>query len=207
MRFPSRLRTPTAAVVAVLAAACSSSTEPGTKSLSSTEAQAVMGALFTQVFSASSAIFSSRTPTNVAGGVLASRAPLAATTSTYTGTAACPLGGTISLTYADTYSVDANGTGSMVVDYSYTPRGCVVSVGNRNVTVNGAPTLAMHLSANFVAGSIVGDMSIRETGGFSWSGGNCAVDYTATYNANGSYRSSGTVCGQDVSSSGSYATR
>lgn len=196
---PRRFVTPM--VVAALAPVwigCSSATDPtASKALTSHEAQTVASALFAQIFGAlgTTAGFAQRVPAS--GALLFSR--VAATTNTFSG--ACPLGGSVSGTYTENGTLDANGTGTIAMTSTYAPSGCVVSTGSRNVTVNGAPALTMSVSVPLVRYAQSGIATFQMGGGFSYDAGTCQINYTVSFSAAGHGTITGSVCGQDVSQS------
>ncbi|HEY0777518.1 MAG TPA: hypothetical protein VGD56_06080 [Gemmatirosa sp.] len=209
----SRSAFPLVRLLAVAAApaiaACSSTTDPSTPPLSATEATTVADALFSQAFGGltASGAFDRST-----AGIVALRAPAVrganyaqtATTTTYAVTAACPLGGNITGVDTSSFGLDSTGTGTVGGSFTYTPHGCVVSAGSRNVTVDGDPSISMSISMPYVDERWSAAATFRMSGGFRWSGGNCVIDYTAVVTPSGSSTITGTVCGQNVS--GSYGS-
>ena len=206
----SRTRWTRSPIIAVALApvfvACSSSTDPAApKALTSQEAATVADVLVSQVFGAldggaaldRSGTSFSRSAAQLARG--ARPAGVAALSTTFN--ASCPLGGNITGTTSQSGALDTTGSGTIAVLVTYTPNACVVSTGTRHVTVNGAPSLAMSVSVPFVAFVESGVVSVQTTGGFSWEGGNCPVNYAATYNTAGHGTVSGSVCGQSVADS------
>ncbi len=191
-----------------LAAACSSATDPArnpANRLSADEAGAIASAFVAQMYGAVGGA------THLAGipaSLAFSRAPTAPASaadglprlvlSPVSFSEACPLGGSVTGTATFTENLDERGSGTITSTITSTPQGCVVSAGDRNVAVTGAPAIAMAIAIPVAAFAQSGIATVRISGGFSWSGGSCQLDYTASVAPAGTGSVSGTVCGQSI---------
>ena len=159
------------------------------------EAEAVAEAVFAELTQAIGGIGYSQ----VSGGVAASaRMP------TYTDSydEPCMLGGHITGTFTVVDNTDDNFTGPLSMTMVVTPHGCVLSVGSRNITVEGAPSLNITANMTFDEGEVVGNFTMHVSGGLKWTGAKrCALDYTITANFEGHGTASGTACGHPISES------
>lgn len=181
-----------AGLILPVLAACSSSSQTdntgGGASLTATEAPVVASAIFQSAFSAmQNATFSS---------LKEGHALLLQPTATFN--APCTGGGSISGSITYTTSLNAQGTGSETDAMSINENSCAVSTGKRTITVAG--TLTFNFSMSLAAYALT-TYTATATGNFTWSGGNCAINYTVSMNGTGHYGISGSICGVNVSAS------
>lgn len=179
-----------AAALALLGAACSSSTtdpaeNAGTSALTTSEAGTVATGLLTQASSAA------------AGGTGVTH------NSDGSYTVQCPGGGTITGAINPTildFTTNSDGSRNYVETVTLTPQACVVGTGARQIAITGDPSEVVQ-STLTVAGTALLKSTSAVTGGFKWDGGSCQLNYTATTSLSGSTQTvtvTGTVCGQSV---------
>jgi hypothetical protein len=170
-----------------------SSTGPNSNAtLSAAEAQVVASNLFVEI---SRALSTATVSSNV---IPASQSVAAAPTTIHeTVNGTCTAGGTIKGTYLITSDFDAVGSGSQSATVTVTSVGCSVSTGTRTIAVDGSYTLSYNVS--FTKFAISSNYTWRETGNFTWSGGGCAIDYTAVVTPQGKTSITGSFCGQSIS--------
>jgi hypothetical protein len=197
---PSARRPAALVIAATLLAACSGGGDDGGPRggpLSAREAGAVATAVFAELGRALSNVDVGAAPRARA---LAPAAFRAAADDGMSGSLSgnCQRGGRITLEYRYASNMNSAGTGTMTGTMKLTPQGCVVSTGERDITVNGAPSLDFTYTAAYTNGEPTATTSFRGTGGFTWSGGNCMMDYTVTMTPQGGGRASGTVCGERI---------
>jgi len=194
MRHLTSRALPTLALLGILTACGGSDSVagPGGSSLSSSEAQLVVANLFSEISKAiaSGVVSKSASPA-------AARAAAAPTTVHETLSSSCAAGGTVTGTYTFTSDFNAQGAGTESGSVTVTTNACQVSTGTRTIAVGGSFTLTFSVTyANFAPAS---NFTWNETGNFTWSGGSCAIDYTAIVTPQGKQTVTGSVCGVNIS--------
>jgi hypothetical protein len=164
-----------------------SATGPKGDQLSQAEAQQVAMNLFHEVDNALST-FGAFAPTAAARSV--------ATQPTQSFSSNCTNGGTLTGSFTYTDNLDSQGTGSVSGSITITPNGCKVSTGTRLIAVGGSINFSFSLA--FTQGVQSGDFTFHGGGAFTWSGGNCPMDYTVTLTPAGNETISGTLCGETI---------
>jgi len=198
----SRMRTSIAvglvAVIPIAGCGGGDSTGPKAEQLTSAEAFQVASAVFEELSTAlESAGFSSANASKAA-----KRASMAlASTTTLNTSGNCTRGGKITYTGSFTDNTNSQGTGLVTETGTFTPVGCVVSTGTRNISIDGNPNLSWNFNMNFVQFAQSGNATWTFGGGFRWSGGSCDMNYTMTFTPSFAGTISGTICGQSVSQS------
>ncbi|HEX8694570.1 MAG TPA: hypothetical protein VF746_19255 [Longimicrobium sp.] len=194
-----------AAALALAAAACDQSATAPDEGLSPAEAQALAAEIGAQD---AAMLGSFGTPSfslspEEAGGALAAAIT---TTTTFTRTRACPLGGSVTLagTITDTRDRETR-SGSHTFNATRTENACVFQ-GRRDgvtITVNGNPNTAITASHS-VTNGVRGVGTATKKGSFAWSrstgqSGTCAIDLVSTWDpATHTYTLKGTFCNQTV---------
>lgn len=183
------------ALLASMAACGSDATAPANTQNAFTvqEATTVAAAIFTEISRALST-----------SGFAFDVAPAAAvvpTTGTATVNSTCASGGTVTGTYTYTNNFGTDGTGTSTGTMSVATHSCKISTGTRVIAVDGQLTYTF--SMTFAQNVALDTFNWRGTGSFTWSGGNCVIDYSMKYTgaATGKYTITGTICGVNVSSS------
>ena len=201
-------RTFSAALLAAgLALGCSDSSGPG-DALTDSEASQIsaqisnvtIAALNSPTTSASrvsaSSLASSLEPANVLVSV-----PI---NFQYSSTHSCPVGGRAGANGSLTGSIDNDtGDGVLWLQIVFTYTDCAFSVGTRDVTVNGNPSLTLTGTFSFLGGQPATQQTLRLSGALSTSIISfCAISLTMNVvtAGNGTTTVSGTVCGRQVSS-------
>jgi len=193
MRYPTPRAISTVAVLGLLTACGGgdSVSGPNGNTLTSVEAQLVVANLFTEISKAiaSGVVTTAPSPT-------AARATAAPTTVHETLNSKCTAGGTVTGTYTFTSDFNAQGAGAQSGSVTVTTNGCQVSTGSRSIAVGGSFSLTFSVTyANFAPAS---NFTWNETGNFTWSGGSCAIIYTAVVTPQGMQSITGSVCGQSI---------
>jgi autotransporter translocation and assembly factor TamB len=175
-------------------AACGSdsATSPGDKSaLTSTEAQQVAIALFTEIDNAWAKASSSK-------AALAPTASLATTPTTFNETinSTCSAGGSITGTVNGSIDFDGTGTGSESVSMSVKMAGCKLNTGQKTIAVDG--NLTYSLGVSYLNAKQSSDFVWKGKGSFNWTGGSCVIDYGVTLTPQGRGSESGTFCGTNI---------
>lgn len=167
-----------------------SATGPKKDTLSQAEAQQLAANFFAEVSKALSAL-SAIAPSG------ASRSVAAMPTQTFS--SPCTNGGTIGGSFTYTDNTNAQGTGSLIGAITVTPQACKVSTGTRMIDVGGS--INFTFTFNFVQFEQSGNFTFHAGGAFTWSGGNCPLDYNVTLTPAGGETISGIICGQTVNTS------
>ncbi|MDQ6718139.1 MAG: hypothetical protein M3Z17_07310 [Gemmatimonadota bacterium] len=124
---------------------------------------------------------------------------------TFSGTHACPSGGSVSVAGSAVGSADQTSRNlSLTVSATRTDAACGLSTSRGVVTITSTPSVAMTAIVNVVGGVPVGPQTVTNSGSFSWNrgtdSGSCAVNVTSVYTPSaGMITVSGTVCGTAVS--------
>ncbi len=194
MRHPTLRGIVTLGVLGILTACGGSDSVsgPSGNSLTSAEAQLVVANLFTEISKAlaSGVVTTAASPT-------AARAAAAPTTIKETLSSTCAAGGTVTGTYTFTSDFNQQGAGTESGSVTVTTNACQVSTGSRTIAVGGSFSLTFNVTyANFAPAS---NFTWNETGNFTWSGGSCAINYTAVVTPQGKQTVTGSVCGQSIS--------
>jgi hypothetical protein len=196
-RLPTSLLS--AALLGTIAACGSDATGPANNQTAFTvqEATTVASAIFSEISRAlsTSGFALDVAPTTSRAAAARSMVPVTGSSNV---NAACTNGGTITGKY--TYSEDfANdGTGTASGSFSVAMTGCKVSTGTRVIAVDGQLTYTFGMT--FAKNVALDTFNWRGTGSFTWSGGNCAIDYTVNYtgSATGKSTITGTFCGVNL---------
>jgi hypothetical protein len=120
----------------------------------------------------------------------------------YSSTHSCPVGGRAGANGSLTGSIDnTTGDGVLWLQIVFTYTDCAFSVGTRDVTVNGNPSLTLTGTFSFLGGQPATQQTLRLSGALSTSViGFCAISLTMNVATagNGTTTVSGTVCGRSV---------
>lgn len=114
--------------------------------------------------------------------------------------AACPNGGTISVSGDFVYTLDNFGNGSDSSTLTVTPAACAVD----NVTFNGNPSVTFATQFNLQNHGLAFPITFSGMGGISYGPhptGSCSIDVKATATSPTSCSISGSICGRSVSGS------
>lgn len=185
-------------LAAIIACGGSDSTGPGKQStFTAVQATTVATNIMTEIVTAlSKAGFGANT---APAGAVASVASLAQVpisgSADYSGP--CTSGGTVTGHYSYTGNFDSQGGGTMSGTITSTLNGCKVSDGTRVIGVGGQ--FNWTYSASFSQNASLDTYTWHGTGGFTWDGGSCTIDYSVKYVGTGAYTLSGTFCGVDIS--------
>lgn len=195
MKTARRFATALVAFVALGTAGCSDSTAPQEVQLGEQESMEIFGAL---LIAMSNGLSTSVSPT--AAGLL-----LARDTEPINATVACQQGGSIVLNGSMTDNTDANGTGTLKLNLTQTPRQCKVSTSRGSYTVDGDPNLAIMYDFNFRNGQPYGDAVMTMKGAYRFAGsatGRCTMDLTYKLSmSTGQGNVRGSACGNPVNQS------
>ena len=120
----------------------------------------------------------------------------------YSSTHSCPVGGRAGANGSLTGSIDnETGNGVLWLQIIFTYTDCAFSVGTRDVTVNGNPSLTLTGTFNFLGGQPATQQTLRLSGALSTNViGFCAISLTMNVATAGTGTTtvSGTVCGRSV---------
>lgn len=176
--------------------ACSDSGPVGREDTSQLSSQASV-ALFGELMSAAFSAWAS------AGTGASSTAPAAA--ETFTHTAPCANGGSVTVSGTFTDNVNSSGNGTISYNMTQTPSSCQVTTSSGNFTMSGDPNVTIAMSYPVSNWQAAGELSWTMKGGFRYGGestGSCRVDMTYRMNpqtARGSM--SGSICGNRIDQS------
>jgi hypothetical protein len=188
-----------AAIAVLLAVIGCSSSSDSTPTLSSAEASSVAAAIF-QDLSAALATATFSAPPAAPSALIQ---PTQSGSSSVSGS--CPSGGTISgsVNYNLTYADDGlSGNTNETVTFGF--HNCVVSTGERNLTVNGNLNTTASSTYSYSGSQLNDQFSYQLSGTIDWSEGSCQINYTVSGGVSGSgesYRITGNICGQSVNAS------
>jgi len=122
----------------------------------------------------------------------------------YSSTHSCPVGGRAGANGSITGSIDNDtGDGVLWLQIIFTYTDCTFSVGTRNLTINGNPSLTLTGTFTFLGGQPATQQTLSLSGALSTSIISfCAISLTMNVvtAGNGTTTVSGTVCGRQVSS-------
>ncbi len=122
----------------------------------------------------------------------------------YSSTHSCPVGGRAGANGSVTGSIDNDtGDGALWLQIIFTYTDCTFSVGTRNLTINGNPSLTLTGTFTFLGGQPATQQTLSLSGALSTSIISfCAISLTMNVATagNGTTTVSGTVCGRQVSS-------
>lgn len=162
--------------------------------LNEDEAEEVMMAAFNAVSQALSSAFKPNGP----GDLLAT----GNVSDPFSTSAPCPSGGRVTISGNVSDNINNAGNGNASVTIQARLDSCRVDTSSRPLTVGGSYNASSSWTySNF---NIVGNMTTRLSGSFTWSGGggsgSCPFDFTSTVNLN-TYRTSmsGSSCGRPFS--------
>jgi len=172
---------------ALIGCGSDSTTGPKQDTLTQSEVQQLAGNLFAEVSKALSTL-------DAIAPSAASRS--VAVTPTQTFSSPCTNGGSMSGSFNYTDNTNAQGTGSLTGTITVNPQACKISTGTRMIDVGGS--INFTFTMNFVQFAQSGNFTFHGGGAFTWSGGNCPMDYNVTITPQGGETVSGTICGQTV---------
>jgi hypothetical protein len=181
-------------VAAVAAAGCGDSTGPGDLG-----PEASMEIATTLMFEIIALGFSVGPGVDPAASTTAGPDGLAASTTSFSETAPCDMGGTILVQGSITDNLSQQGSGTLAYDLRQRPNGCVIGTSQGPFTVNGDPELTV--TANMAVSQWSPTTFVMTFGGgFQWNGGGgsgrCAMNLTYDFDyTTMAFSASGHVCG------------
>ena len=176
--------------------ACGDSDGPtATATLSPAEARVVASTLFGEI----SAAIGSPGASSATMPATASIASVPTLTASIN--ANCSGGGTLKGTYLFTDGLNSAGTGTKSGSITVAASQCTVSTGERTISADGSYLYTF--SVDFTDHVQSSNFVWQAGGTLNWTGGSCTLDYTVEVAPNGARSFSGTVCGVDISGSGS----
>jgi hypothetical protein len=191
----------TALALGLSLGACGDSSGPSEPALNQATSMELLGYLF-------SIAFSFGMGADAAGLIDGLPPALSADTYSFDETTSCPRGGNIRLEGTITDNTNAQGTGSVALQFKQTPAGCRVETQENGVfEMNGNPSIGLAMSSNFVNHEPSGEMTFQYTGGFRWAGqgqsGSCDMNVTYRFNyQTQTVRVNGTMCGHNMNFNG-----